>query len=144
MKWNWGWGIAAVYTLFVAGMLGMVIKSTQYDNSLVADDYYAQDIAYQKHYDKVANSLSLETDLVIALDEGMVTLHFPRDLGPVSGQIHFFCPSDSKQDFLMPVHPSREYVQRVPVAAMKKGLWKVKVDWEAAGKPYFKEETLYL
>lgn len=145
MKWNWGYGIALAYTLFVAGMVGMVIKSTSYDHSLVADDYYAKDIAYQQQYDKMANSLALEDDLDIRLEkDGMIALEFPDNLGEIRGQIHFFCPSDSKLDFLLPVRTRADRTQRVPADKLKKGLWRVKVSWEASGTAFYKEETLFL
>jgi len=145
MKWNWGYGIALAYTLFVAGMVGMVIKSTSYDHSLVADDYYAKDIAYQQQYDKMANTLALDEGLSIRLDQdGMVALNFPEQLGEVQGRIHFFCPSDSQRDFQLPVQTDSEFVQRVPAGQLKKGLWRIKVDWQAGGTAYYTEETLFL
>ncbi len=145
MKWNWGYGIALAYTLFVAAMVGMVIKSTRYDHSLVADDYYAKDIAYQAQYDKMANSLALKEDLAIRLDrDGMIALDFPDEMGKVEGQIHFFCPSDSKRDFRLPVRTNSKFVQRIPATQLKGGLWRIKVDWKANGTAYYTEETLFL
>ena len=105
MKFNWGTGIAMFYSFFVIALVATVIRSTQYDNSLVSDHYYADDLAYQKHYDKLVNSQKLAKDLSIAQNNSKtaVELEFPAEIGQVSGQIHFFCPSDSKQDFRLGV-----------------------------------------
>jgi nitrogen fixation protein FixH len=145
MKLNWGHGIAIFFTLFVGSLVFQVIKSTQYDNSLVSDQYYKDDINYQKHYNKLVNSQELKQDLIIEKTEAgdYVELIFPKELPQVSGNIHFFCPSDSKGDFKLPISISNGK-QVVPVEGLKKGLWRVKVNFEAGGKAYYKEEPVIL
>ncbi len=142
MKFNWGTGIALFYTIFAAVLIFAVIKSTSYDNSLVSDQYYADDLKYQEHYVKLVNSKALTEDLKIVRGKTDVTLTFPEEVGAVQGEIVFFCPSDSKQDFTLPVRPDAERRQSVPIEGLKPGLWKVKVDWQADGKTYYKEETV--
>ncbi|HMO39515.1 MAG TPA: FixH family protein [Saprospiraceae bacterium] len=142
MKFNWGTGIALFYTIFAAVLIFAVIKSTSYDNSLVSDQYYADDLKYQEHYVKLVNSKALTEDLKIVCGKTDVTLTFPEEVGAVQGEIVFFCPSDSKQDFTLPVRPDAERRQNVPIEGLKPGLWKVKVDWQANGKTYYKEETV--
>jgi nitrogen fixation protein FixH len=142
MKFNWGTGIALFYTIFAAVLIFAVIKSTSYDNSLVSDQYYADDLKYQEHYVKLVNSKALTEDLKIVRGKTDVTLTFPEEVGAVQGEIVFFCPSDSKQDFTLPVRPDAERRQSVPIEGLKPGLWKVKVDWQANGKTYYKEETV--
>lgn len=145
MKLNWGHGIAIFFTLFVGSLVFQVIKSTQYDNSLVSDHYYADDINYQKHYNKLVNSQQLKQDLKIEKTEAgeYVELIFPKELTRVEGNIHFFCPSDSKGDFKLPISINNGK-QVVPVEGLKKGLWRVKVNFEADGKAYYKEEPIIL
>ena len=65
MKINWGTGIAIFFSVFVLSLVYQVYRSTQYDHSLVSDQYYADDLRYQEHYDKLANAQSLEKDLQI-------------------------------------------------------------------------------
>ncbi len=142
MKFNWGTGIALFYTIFAAVLIFAVIKSTSYDNSLVSDQYYADDLKYQEHYVKLVNSKALTEDLKIVRGKTDVTLTFPEEVGAVQGEIVFFCPSDSKQDFTLPVRPDAERRQSVPIEGLKPGLWKVKVDWQADGKTYYKEEMV--
>ena len=145
MKFSWGTGIAIFYSLFVLTFVFLVIKSTTYDNSLVSEQYYADDLNYQQHYDKLVNSQALENDLSInkKISEGLVELSFPKELGEASGEIHFFCPSNSKLDFKVPVKPDETFRQTVPLAKLRKqGLWRIKVDWKANGKNYYKESVL--
>jgi nitrogen fixation protein FixH len=144
MKFNWGTGIALFYSIFALSLVFVLFKSMQYDNSLVSDHYYADDLNYQSHYDKLKNSKMLKEDLKIwnKLQSAEVELAFPHEVGAVQGEIHFFCPSDSKQDFKLPIQADENNLQRVPTKGLKQGLWKVKVDWQAGGRTYFKEEAI--
>lgn len=141
MKFNWGTGIALFYGTFVAVLLYFVIKSTKQDNSLVSDDYYAEDLKYQEHYEKLHNAASLEQDLEIRENGtlGQLEFLFPEKLGQVEGEIHFFCPSDSRVDFKVPIQANGQPVQAISFRDLKKGYWKIKVDWQAGGTRFFKE-----
>lgn len=146
MKFNWGTGIALFYSVFVLALVFQVFKSTQYDHSLVSDKYYAKDLAYQEHYEKLANSQQLEKDLEVIQNDSktFVRLAFPEQLSRINGEIHFFCPSDSRQDFKVPVRPNADNQQIVSTQKLKTGLWRVKIDWKADGKSYFKEEVIVI
>lgn len=146
MKINWGWGIAIFFSIFVISLVFQVWKSTTYDNSLVEKDYYAKDIAYQEHYDKLKNSLDLPKDLSITElpQKKAIRLQFPADLGKPSGTILFFNPAKSELDFKIDIETDSEQNQLIPTAELKTGLWKVKVDWQANGKAFFKEEVVVL
>ena len=69
MKINWGSGIAIFYSLFVITMVYAVVRSTQFDNSLVSDHYYADDLKYQERFDKLSNAQNLKEDLKIQAAE---------------------------------------------------------------------------
>lgn len=145
MKMDWGWGIAIFYVVFVIALLLTVWKSTTYDHSLVEEDYYAKDLSYQEHYHKLLNASRLTTDLQISLHaENGIRLVFPTELGEPSGSIRFFKPSASNLDVEMKVDTDAAGEQIISTAHLKKGLWRIKVDWEIAGKFYFKEEALEL
>ncbi len=146
MKFHWGWGIAIAYTTFVVVMVTLVIKSKSVDHALVAEDYYAQDLAYQQHYDKLANAASLKEDLKIFADrEGQtVVLRFPVELGEPSGRVIFFRPSDKRLDKAFDIRVDAQGEMRVPMATLARGFWRVKVDWQAGGKAYYKEVALML
>lgn len=146
MKFNWGTGIAVFFTAFVLALVFQVYKSTQYDHSLVSDHYYADDLAYQQHYDKLANAQQLREDLRIwnKIQKEEVELAFPAEFSEVKGEVYFFCPSDRSSDFRVAVQPGPEHIQRIPTRGLRRGLWRVKVDWQAGGKAFYKEETITL
>ena len=146
MKFNWGTGIAIFFTIFVLALVFQVYESTKFDHSLVSNDYYADDLAYQQHYDKLVNTQQLQEGLKIwnKKQKEEIELVFPSEFSEVMGEVYFFCSSDAKSDFRLMVQPGPDRVQRIPTHGLRRGLWKVKVDWQAEGKGFFKEETITL
>ena len=144
MKINWGTGIAIFYSTFVLVLVFAVYQSTKFDNSLVSDQYYADDLAYQQHYNKLVNAQQLEEDLKIwnKIQKAEVQLHFTAEFEEVAGEIHFFCPSHKPSDFKLPVQANASHIQHIPTEGLRPGRWKVKVNWEAGGKKFYKEESI--
>lgn len=143
MKFNWGTGIALFYTCFAGTMIFFVIKSKSYDHSLVQDDYYAADIAYQEQYDKIANEQRERLHLEHNDATQELSLYFPNNTGSIQGSILFFRPSNSKEDKQIRLQ-IEEQQQRISTQSLSSGLWKLKIDWTADGKSYYKETTLIL
>jgi hypothetical protein len=144
MKFNWGTGIAIFYIIFASVMISLVVRSFGHDNSLVREDYYKYDLGYQKHYDKLVNARNLTTDLQIEQhrDAKELLFRFPDDLGAIKGQIHFYRPSGKDLDFRVPVQaeaPNTELV--LSTDDLAGGLWQIRVEWEAGGIDYYKEES---
>ena len=146
MKFNWGTGIALFYTTFAVVMVSVVIRSTYFDNSLVADNYYQQDLEYQQHIDKVNNASALAKDLVISqnLDEQYLRFQFPNDLAGIKGDIFLFRPSDESKDLHLPISPDSLQQQIISTKDLIPGLWRVKVDWQSDDRSFYKEVNLTL
>lgn len=144
MKLNWGASIAIFYILFAATMVGFVIKSKSIDHSLVVDDYYAKDLAYQQQYDKLTNSQALGNNLTIGKINGSIQLIFPKEVQQPSGEILFYRASDKSKDFSLKIEPDSNGLQLVPTDQLTPGRWTVKVDWQAGGKSFYKEQVVIL
>jgi hypothetical protein len=145
MKINWGTGIAIFFSIFVCSLVYFVYCTTKYDNSLVSDQYYADDLNYQQHYNKLVNAQLLEKDLEIrkTAQQQSVELRFPDEVAEeIGGEIYFFCPSHKGSDFRIAISTDDQNIQQIPTEGLRPGLWRVKVDWEAAGKNYYKETTI--
>ncbi|MCB0653431.1 MAG: FixH family protein [Saprospiraceae bacterium] len=144
MKWNWGTGIAVFYTSFALFMVFMVIRSTFYDHSLVVEDYYAKDLAYQEQYDKIKNSQELEEGLVIKNNaaERTVELIFPQGIKDIKGQVQFYRPSDKANDFYVKIDNPENGKMLIPVGNAISGYWIVKVDWQGDGKAFYDEKNI--
>lgn len=144
MKWNWGTGIALVYVIFAGSMILLVIKSTQQDINLVSDHYYADDVAYQQQYQKIENSMNLGDQVLVSSNASSIEVRFPQGMGVTQGEIFLFCPSDSKQDRHVPIALGAENTMSIPTDGLKRGKWRVKIDWKAGDKDYYQEAMLVL
>jgi hypothetical protein len=113
---------------------------------LVKKDYYDDDINYQVHYDKMKNARDLKTDLVIKLDSmgKNIVLQFPADLPQPTGKVLLFRPSQTGVDESIEIKADTQNEQLLSTESLKSGLWKIKVDWNVAGKDYYKEQGLVL
>ncbi|MEL6721330.1 MAG: FixH family protein [Bacteroidota bacterium] len=146
MKFNFGTGIAIFYTIFAATMVYFVFKSTQYDHSLVREDYYKGDLEYQQHYNKLYNTKMLDGEIVVQhqSDKKRLLLSFPEELEKINGNATFFRPSNSGQDIQVALATDENLRQSISTASLQSGRWKIKLDWTSNGKPYYKEIDLVL
>ena len=98
---SWGWKITLLFAGFVIFILFMVFRSLNQDFHLVADDYYKQEIEYQKVIDGIRNTKQLGDEFAVSYDSRThkLLLQFPEDhKNSIKGEIHFFRPSDSGLD----------------------------------------------
>lgn len=146
MKISWGTGIAIFFTIFALAQIYQAYRTTQYDHSLVSDQYYADDLRYQEHYDRLVNAQGLDQDLSIRKQQGAesIELHFPEGFTEVNGEIHLFRPSDQASDLRLPIQLGEADRQYLPTQALKKGYWKIKVNWTGDGKAFYKEQDIRL
>ena len=146
MKFNWGTGIFLFYTIFAGTLFFAVYKSTQYDHSLVVENYYEEDINYQNRYDQIQNSRSLEAGLVIKLNnsENVIALDFPKDKTGISGEILLYRANNKKLDQHIPIQLNAENKMLIPTQNIVSGRWKLEVEWETGGKSYFDKRTLFI
>ena len=144
-RFHWGWAIGTFYTLFVIAILSIVIKSFTVDNSLVVDDYYSYDIAYQDHADKLANSRALEKDLSFEHDREAkkFTIQYPEIFKEYSGSILFYKPDNKKLDFEVNVDPDMSFQQVIDLKDREKGYWRIKINWEGDETSFYKEHSIF-
>jgi hypothetical protein len=141
---NWGHKIILGYGLFVALVATMItICVKQDDIHLVSKDYYKEEIAYQGQIEKLTNTRNLGQPVRLRYARaGTAQLSLPASQAAARGQILFFRPADARQDVKIPLHPDDAGNQDIPLAALAKGLWKVKITWHQSGKDYLSEQTL--
>lgn len=146
MKISWGTAIAIFYTAFAVAMVSLVVWSKGFDHALVVENYYEQDLKYQSHLDKIANSRSLPNDLFISEDkvEKSLRFQFPKEAGQASGDVVFYKPDDEGLDFSIKIQPGESGEFVVPTGNLAPGRWKVKVDWQGDGRAFFQEKIIVL
>ena len=141
-KFNWGWGIAIVYTGFVCFMLFMVWMSTQLKTELVTNDYYGKELKFQEQLDKMRRSNVL-TDTVswMVVNKKEVRLQFPHEVNgkEVKAQILFYRPDNSLHDFNVTCQPDSTGICVVNSDKFLHGAYKMEVDWSAGKETYYTE-----
>ena len=145
MKWNFGTGIAVVYSIFALSMLAAAIRSTHYDVGLVKKDYYADDLNYQQHFNKIQNEKASAERLKISQDtEGSLILQFPKTQTPPKGGITFFRSSKMGIDQTFDLKTGADNAVIIPTKTFMRGAWKIQIDWTANGTAFYREENIKL
>ncbi|ELR70754.1 hypothetical protein C900_03362 [Fulvivirga imtechensis AK7] len=143
---NWGTKIVIVFVLFAGLIVTLVTISMKQDVSLVAKDYYVQEIAYQDQIERIKNYKKLGAEqLRITYDDSrsVVVITAPGN-HKREGEVHFFRPSDASLDSKYALKPNGDGHQYFDVKNFKKGLWKIKISWQENGREYYEEKTLVI
>lgn len=146
IKFHWGHGIIVFFIFYIGFLLTAVVKSRGIDHSLVAKDYYAQDIAYDQQYQKINNRNSLKQDLKIEYQANNhnIVLDFGNESKNLDGKIAFYRPSDISQDYTEKFLVETGGVIQFSSQLMQQGRWIVKVEWTDQEKTYYKEEVIFI
>jgi hypothetical protein len=146
MKWNWGTKLLVAMILFMGLIITMVFMSMRQTYYLVEKDYYPKALEYQTRIDKMHNVSLMDEKVKVENLGEQVSFTFPAALDPegITGSIIFYRPSDGTLDLRFPIRPDTARRQFCDVAAVPKGKYIVKVDYESQGKGYYQEETIFL
>lgn len=146
MKFNFGTGIMIAMALFMIFILQYVIRvqvDTRYDNELVTENYYQQEIEVDGRHDREVNALKLSQPLNIeSISEG-IKISFPSDFdyNKINGKISLYRPSNQRLDFEKTISLSSSNLL-IPKKALVDGRWDIVVEWSYKGKEYRNTEQL--
>lgn len=143
-KISWGTGIALLYTGFVVGILFLVFMSMGQRVDLVAEDYYAQEIAFQGKIDKIARTSELAEPLRWQVTDEAVLIQYPATFDPagLSGKVHFYCPANNLKDSKFEVGADTDHRQLIPLASLKPGRYLIQIDWKNGETAYWNEGVI--
>lgn len=139
---NWGYRIAIFFVAFVSFMLFMLYQCVQQSFDLVAEDYYAQEVAFQNQIDQQNNVLKLTHKPTWKVEENHFKLSFPNDF--TKGNIHFFRPSDKELDFGETLDIDTSQEQQIALEKFKRGIYKVQLSWSDQNEDYYIEEQIFI
>jgi len=140
---NWGNGILLVIIVFVGFMATLVTICMKQDNiHLVTENYYAEEIKYQEHIDRVSNAKATE-EKVMHFDASAKTVQLELPVG-ASGVLHLFRPSDARLDRKISVEIKNNESKVFPLSGLEPGYWKMKMTWEANGIAFYEEKKIDL
>ena len=133
-----------VYIAFVAGMGFLVFKASNQEFDLVTKDYYDQELKYQQVIDQAANSSRLSAPVTIESKNGELRINFPEEMKNKKKVVDFYLyySADAKKDFRKIFElNANELAQALPIGM--KGMYELKLSWEAEGVKYYFEKKLF-
>lgn len=140
---SWSYKITFLYIGFVLMMLGFVYAATQQHFDLVTEDYYAQELVYEQRIQQIRNAKALAQPLhiLVAKEKGLLFVNFPPQQG-IQGTLTFYRPDEANVDQVVEIELNDQNQQVIPIAALKRGLWRLQIAWKAEGKSFFQEEIM--
>ncbi|HEU5167475.1 MAG TPA: FixH family protein [Chitinophagaceae bacterium] len=144
MKLSWGYKIMFVYIAFVVGMGFLVFKASSQKFDLVTKDYYEQELKYQQVIDQSSNASKLSMPVIIEKKEGELKISFPDEMKNKKKLVDFYLyyAADAKKDFRKSFELNEnELIQPLPTGM--KGMYELKLSWEAEGVKYYFEKKLF-
>ncbi len=148
MKVNWGTAMVIAMIAFMVFILTFVYRSIvmdEYQHELVSEDYYGDELHYQKEIDKLKNASELEVDVALIRTADGLIFRFPENLEPekISGTISLQRPSNKSLDLKMPIELTGSDIL-IPDQKMASGKYVIVVDWKHEDSEYmFKDEIFY-
>jgi hypothetical protein len=144
-KFNWGTGIAVFYITFVIAMLTFVFWTTGNNRDLVTEDYYAEELVYQKTIDNKARANELVGEVSISSRIGRIDLKLPEGMNNkfIKGELFLYRQDDKRKDTKFQFEGSRLDFS-FNSEKIVTGRWKAKLSWAAEGKDYYFEDNIWI
>ena len=145
MKINWGTGIVLAFIGFISFILFFVIRMNMDDHAnhdLVTEEYYQQELGYQKEIDAETNANNLITKLSTRKTPEGIIIEFPKeqDINKIKGTVSLYRPSNKHLDFDLPISLSNTHLL-IPDERLLDGRWDIKIAWEYLDKPYLYKKS---
>lgn len=141
---NWGKGIALSLVAF-AGMLATLFAiGSRHMETLVTDEYYAEELRYQHRIDAQERAHGLSAPVRFDVVEDRIVLSFPSELAgrPISGTLKLLRPNDAHGDRTITVGPTAETHFTSASLGLAQGRYDASLEWEANGVSYHSADKL--
>lgn len=148
IKINWGTGIFIAIVMFMVFILSFVYKTIaidKYRHHLISEDYYKDELYYQREIDNLNNSSKLSINIQLINSNKGIHIIFPedKDYHKITGSITFLKLSNKKLDFKKNIDLDSHTII-IPDSILVPGKWYIKINWKYEGKEYlYKEPWFY-
>jgi hypothetical protein len=147
MKFNWGYKILFVYLAFAGGILYMVYLTTLQNRDLVSENYYEEELAYQKVIDQSAKTAQLSAAVKVNLNQikRVIEIQLPPEFNKVNtvGKWNLYFAADQKMDLEGTIN-TNDGSQAIQLPQGRNGNYTLKLEWESNGLSYYFEEIIFL
>ncbi|MCX7638293.1 MAG: FixH family protein [Cyclobacteriaceae bacterium] len=142
---SWPRWIFVSFLLFMVFIGTMVVIMMKQDISLVADDYYEQELIYQQQLERKNNALKLDEKPKVKISEGKYAeVSFPYDTPVQGGRIQVFRPSSKKLDEQFVFETLADNRLRFEMKEKASGAYRIRIWWKMHDKEYYWEEFLVI
>jgi hypothetical protein len=141
---NWGKWITVAFILFAVFIGVLVTICVKQDISLVATDYYKQELGFQQQIDRSNNVHQLINKPEILIVNNHVQISFKDFSSLQQGELKLFRPSNAKSDLVFQLKSTADTLQRFDLNSREKGMYKAKMKWSMNDKEYYMEKMIYL
>ncbi len=144
-RWNWGTGVALLYAAFASATLAFVVFAIANPAALVTGEYYLEAMRHDRRIEAVANARAVGVSVALTREGGRRVAVLQLAPGsPVTGTgtVTWYRPSNAALDRSVPLAFDGAGVQRIDITGLANGLWRMKVEWQVAGRPFYFEEAI--
>lgn len=146
IRFHWGAGVALLYAAFATATLGFVAFAIAHPAALVSNDYYREATRHDRRIEATVNgrvaaaAVTIETD---ASGAPVAAVRIaPEHHGRAAGTVTWYRPSDASFDRTVPLALDAAGTQRITIGDLPAGHWRVKVEWEFDGRPFYLERSV--
>lgn len=146
MSFNWGTKIVFLYLGFVLLIGTLVWKSTQTKFDLVTEDYYAQEVTFQKKLDAQSATAALAQKPVMSVTPEAILIFFPQDFAgkEITAELKLYNPANAALDKTFDKLEAKDGKISIERKSLPAVPYTGKLTWEAEGKTYYQEAALNL
>jgi hypothetical protein len=139
-KFSWGHGVVVALALFMGFILFMVFvfPNGKQNSEMVSDNYYEDELHFQKVIDSKKNAEQLEEKPIYSETNEGIKITFPDNIIPDGKKIDFslFRTDDKNLDVNKTLNLSNNSDFIIPKEILVKGSYTLKVKWEIDKKGY--------
>jgi hypothetical protein len=146
MKFHWGHGILIALICIVVGFSIVFMRtfSSEHDNQLITENYYAKELVFQDQIDKKDNAHRANKQIKTQFSEqGLHIWIEPLESHIDSGELVLLRPSEEKWDVTISLENQSDTILISP-DKLKKGRYLLQLDWREGNELYFKEISLFV
>ena len=140
---NWGKGIILSFVVFVGVIFTMVYISVNTEFSLVAKNYYEQEIDFEDQLDRIRNFNALDKQPEFNFDRSkqLISLGFDEEIATAiqEGKVKFFRASNARYDKEYTLELDEANSFTIDSKTLLTGAWTIQLLWSDGAKEYYKE-----
>ncbi len=142
----WPYGILLTFVLFFGGIAAVIGIAVTHRETLVSDNYYDQEIDYQKQIDGTARAQQSGATIAYNAATAQVVIGIPgsQRAQHCTGRIELYRPSSPLLDREIPLESNPAAAQTIDASGLAAGLWKVSATWQAGGQDYHLDQRIVI